>query len=165
MFLFFLSVLATSTISLGHQKFLLIVPLCKLPRWSYLPSLWALIGWFEVFLILFRWRRVRKVHSSDWPVLSQASLDILGHTSSANVGRMFSKLRVVYRKERAGMTGASLKMYACIYCNNEVWRTLRIMKINVESFLVLILRFFSRYVPSIKAVLTVRMRQFTEMHR
>uniref|UniRef100_A0A6B0UUG9 HAT C-terminal dimerisation domain-containing protein n=1 Tax=Ixodes ricinus TaxID=34613 RepID=A0A6B0UUG9_IXORI len=62
-----------------------------------------------------------KLHLPDWPLLSQASLDILGFpVSSANVERAFSKLRVVNRKERAAMTDASLSKYACIYYNNQV---------------------------------------------
>lgn len=54
-----------------------------------------------------------KLHSPDWSVLSQASLDILRlPVSSANVEHAFSKLSLINRKKQAGMTDARLGMHA-----------------------------------------------------
>lgn len=49
------------------QKFVLGVLFCRLN---------PVVGWFEVSFIIFRWKRVRKLHSPDWPAFSKTSLDI-----------------------------------------------------------------------------------------
>lgn len=62
-----------------------------------------------------------KLNLPDWPLLSQASLNILGFpVASANLERAFSKLRDVNRKERAAMTDAGLSsMLASTITNCE----------------------------------------------